>query len=80
MSDGMLAHCICQPMPGTSAVEKYKNVRQIVTGGAGFIGAILVDRLIREGQHVALVDDLSRPGSEKNLAWLRQSYGDQFEF
>ena len=31
----------------------------LVTGGAGFIGSHLVDRLIEEGHHVAIVDDLS---------------------
>ena len=38
----------------------------IVTGGAGFIGSHLVDKLIENKHQVAVIDDLSR-GSEKNL-------------
>src|SRR5690606_20502340 len=42
-------------------------MRVLVTGGAGFIGSNLVDRLIAEGHEVAVVDDLSS-GSRENLA------------
>jgi len=38
----------------------------IVTGGAGFIGSHLVDRLIQEGWSVTVIDNLST-GSRKNL-------------
>jgi len=38
----------------------------LVTGGAGFIGSHLVDRLIDEGHRVAVVDDLST-GSLNNV-------------
>ncbi len=36
-----------------------KNKTALVTGGAGFIGSHLVDRLIAEGFSVAVVDDLT---------------------
>jgi len=40
--------------------------RAIVTGGAGFVGSHLADRLIAEGVEVLVVDDLST-GSEANV-------------
>ncbi len=39
----------------------------LVTGGAGFIGSHLVERLLAEGAHVRVVDDLST-GRRENLA------------
>ena len=43
----------------------------LVTGGAGFIGSNLADRLAREGHNVLVYDALARPGVERNLAWLK---------
>jgi UDP-glucose 4-epimerase len=48
----------------------------LVTGGAGFIGSTLVDRLLAEGHAVDVVDDLST-GSLANLADARTSAGHQ---
>jgi UDP-glucose 4-epimerase len=45
-------------------------VRALVTGGAGFIGSTLVDRLLAEGHDVDVVDDLST-GQLGNLADAR---------
>ena len=47
----------------------------LVTGGAGFIGSNFVDRLLGRGEHVTIFDNLTRRGSEKNLAWLRERHG-----
>ncbi|HVB06882.1 MAG TPA: NAD-dependent epimerase/dehydratase family protein [Acidimicrobiales bacterium] len=46
-------------------------MRALVTGGAGFIGSALVDRLLAEGHVVDAVDDLSS-GSLANLAEARR--------
>lgn len=43
----------------------------LITGGCGFIGCNTVQRLLHLGHNVTIIDDLSRPGSERNLAWLR---------
>ena len=42
-------------------------MRYLVTGGAGFIGSHLVERLIARGDQVVILDDLST-GTPKNLA------------
>ncbi len=49
-------------------------MRTMVTGGAGFIGSTLVDRLLAEGHDVDVVDDLST-GSLANLAEARAAGG-----
>ncbi|WP_334162971.1 SDR family NAD(P)-dependent oxidoreductase [Phenylobacterium sp.] len=47
----------------------------LVTGGAGFIGSNLADRLASEGHTVIVQDALVREGVERNLAWLKSRHG-----
>ncbi len=47
--------------------------RALVTGGAGFIGANLVDRLIDDGAEVLVVDDLSS-GKLERLSQARRAH------
>jgi UDP-glucose 4-epimerase len=54
-------------------------VRALVTGGAGFIGSTLTDRLLAEGWEVDVVDDLS-VGNLANLADARAVPGRKFSF
>jgi CDP-paratose 2-epimerase len=46
----------------------------LITGGAGFIGCNLADRLARQGYDVLVLDALARRGVEANLAWLRRRH------
>lgn len=52
-----------------------KIQKVLVTGGAGFIGSVLVKRLVDEGYKITVIDNLSR-GSLENL----ENYIDQIKF
>lgn len=49
-----------------TSIMRLKNKRVLVTGGAGFIGSHLAERLLKEGASVVVLDDLSE-GKWENL-------------
>ncbi|MBI3914651.1 MAG: GDP-mannose 4,6-dehydratase [Chloroflexi bacterium] len=51
----------------------------LVTGGCGFIGSNLMDRLLARGEDAVAFDNLSRRGAVKNADWLTQKYGARFQ-
>ncbi|MEN3313862.1 MAG: CDP-paratose 2-epimerase [Acidimicrobiaceae bacterium] len=53
--------------------------RTLITGGAGFIGTNLADRLLRAGHHVVVLDNLSRRGVAENVRWLADSHPRRLE-
>ncbi|HOJ40301.1 MAG TPA: GDP-mannose 4,6-dehydratase, partial [bacterium] len=53
----------------------------LLTGGAGFIGVNLAAELLKNKDNFVVVyDNLSRPGVEDNLAWLRKQKFPNFQF
>jgi CDP-paratose 2-epimerase len=43
----------------------------LVTGGAGFVGSNVVESLLGDRHRVIVLDSLRRPGSERNISWLK---------
>ncbi len=52
-------------------------MRFLITGGAGFIGSHLAERLLERGDHVVLLDNLST-GSMENIRHLKSHYRMQY--
>jgi UDP-glucose 4-epimerase len=58
-------------MNDSAAEARWSGTPVLVTGGAGFIGSHLVDRLVGAGARVRVLDNL-QAGNEANLAPLRE--------
>lgn len=70
------------PLPGKGAkVIPARRTRKpvLITGGAGFIGTNLAQRLLDNGKDVLIFDNLGRPGVERNLEWLCARYGSKVQ-
>lgn len=52
----------------------------LITGGAGFLGVNAAFHLIKEGWAVTILDNLSRPGTERNLRWILTHYPTRVTF
>jgi len=52
------------------------SLNYFITGGAGFIGSNYVQRLLERGEKVTIYDNLSRAGAPRNLAWLKETFGE----
>jgi CDP-paratose 2-epimerase len=64
-------------LQGSDSISKSKYT--LITGGCGFVGVNLADRLLAEGRRVMVFDNLSRSGVENNLEWLRNKYPDRLK-
>jgi CDP-paratose 2-epimerase len=51
----------------------------LITGGAGFVGSNLAAALLSARRRVIILDNISRSGVRRNVAWLRDRFGDAFE-
>lgn len=51
----------------------------LITGGAGFIGVNSARYFAKKGWDVAIIDNLSRRGTEDNLRWLQDQGAIRFE-
>lgn len=47
-------------------------MRYLITGGCGFLGSNLASEALHRGEELAVLDNLSRVGSDQNLAWLKE--------
>lgn len=49
-------------------------MKNLVIGGAGFIGSNLCNHLLSNGQEVSVLDNFSRKGTEFNFAWVKKNH------
>lgn len=46
----------------------------LIIGGAGFIGSNATHHFLNQGDHVTILDNFSRNGTEENLKWLKSKH------
>lgn len=49
-------------------------MKWIITGGCGFIGSNIAQRLVQSGGTAVVIDNLSRPRVTENERWLRENF------
>ena len=70
-----------KPKPRTTRMDEGRPARRIlITGGAGFLGVNAAVRMIEDGWRVTVLDNLSRPGTERNLKWLITEHAAEMTF
>jgi CDP-paratose 2-epimerase len=55
----------------------HDNRSIVITGGCGFIGCNLADRIAAGGGAVTVLDNPSRSGARENAQWLKSRHGDR---
>jgi UDP-glucuronate 4-epimerase len=77
-----IGHSVADPLPHGAA--RLPVTLALITGGAGFIGSHLVERLLRAGRRVRVLDNLDPfyavAQKRRNLAELAALGGDRFEY
>lgn len=61
-------------------MRKISKTNIFITGGAGFIGSHIAEHYLRKKCAVTIFDNLSRKGTEKNLAYLRSRWDSHIYF
>ncbi|MBN1586937.1 MAG: GDP-mannose 4,6-dehydratase [Candidatus Omnitrophica bacterium] len=58
----------------SSNLEGFPALKILITGGAGFIGSNLARHYLKRGEELTILDNLSRPGVERNLQALQRDF------
>jgi CDP-paratose 2-epimerase len=60
-------------------MTEIRNRPILVTGGCGFIGCNMADRLAGRGNDVIVLDNLARAGVRENAQWLKSRHGERID-
>ena len=65
-----MSYPLCNIFPPIKSIPDSERLRILVTGGSGFVGSHLVDRLMMAGHQVTVIDNMFT-GRKKNIAqWI----------